>query len=212
MKLGRPHALAGLLLLGMVCWGHAGWLLGKAFVAQVLLHDAWQLSQQQDTPKRPWPWADTWPVARLHAPAHGVDWIVLEGADGSAMAFGPGRVHAPSATPSRNIVLAGHRDTHFAFLERVAVGDEIHLANEHGQRQVYRVRHLGVVDHLDTSPLAPTPKDTLTLVTCYPFGESLPGPLRYIVRAERSRQRPSGVHSPPSLGHLMKAALRSVVL
>ena len=29
---------------------------------------------------KPWPWADTWPVARLVVPSLGIDQIVLEGA------------------------------------------------------------------------------------------------------------------------------------
>jgi sortase A len=41
-----------------------------------------------------------------------------------------------------------------------------------------------VVDPSEVSVLAPTPKSTLTLVTCYPFNYIGAAPRRFIVRAE----------------------------
>jgi hypothetical protein len=49
---------------------------------------------------KPWPWADTWPIARLSAPRHGVDLFVLAGATGRTLAFGPGHVDG-TARPGR---------------------------------------------------------------------------------------------------------------
>ena len=69
-----------LVLLGLWQTGSGAWIYVKARLAQVLLQRAWAdtLAGQRDV--KPWPWADTWPVARLVVPSLGIDQIVLEGA------------------------------------------------------------------------------------------------------------------------------------
>lgn len=166
------------------------WIPLKAVVAQELLELAWAESQARQTETRPWPWADTWPVARLSLPELGQSMIVLEGAHGESLAFGPGQVlgHAAGAGP---VVIAGHRDTHFSGLRHLEQGSELKLQTRSGRWYHYRVDNVRVVDsrheRIDTSQLG---DDTLLLVTCYPF-DSLDnrGPLRYVVEA-RSGQPP----------------------
>src|SRR3954465_9020365 len=77
------------LLLAVGAWqaGRGLWIQVKASVAQVLIAQAWSRTLAGQTAVRPWSWADTWPVARLTVPRLGVEYYVLEGADGSAMAF-----------------------------------------------------------------------------------------------------------------------------
>ena len=101
------YAARILFVLGVLCLGQASWIHAKALVAQVLLRRAWAETQRGAQTARPWPWADTWPVARLRSEQHGVDLIVLEGATGEATAFAPGagRRHRP-AGPRRQ---CGHR-------------------------------------------------------------------------------------------------------
>ena len=41
----------------------------------------------------PWRWADTSPIARLEVPRLGVRRVVLAGATGAVLAFGPGHIH-----------------------------------------------------------------------------------------------------------------------
>ena len=80
--------------------------------------------------------------------------------------------------------MAGHRDTHFAFLEHLGVGDRLWLETPDGAMHRYGVRGKGVVHESDTSPLEPAAEPVLTLVTCFPFDAIQPGgPLRYVVRA-----------------------------
>jgi hypothetical protein len=58
----------------------------------------------------------------------GIDQIVLESAYGRTLAFGP--EHVESTRPlggSGSIILTGHRDTHFRFLEKLESGDVIAL-------------------------------------------------------------------------------------
>jgi len=52
----------------------------EAHLAQALVRRAWRetLAGARDT--RPWPWADTRPVARLLVPGQGVETFVLAGA------------------------------------------------------------------------------------------------------------------------------------
>jgi sortase A len=106
-----------LLAAGAAFLGRGIWIFAKAQVAQVLLAGAWETTRGGGHAVKPWPWADTWPVARLTVPRLGVEEIVLAGGHGEAMAFGPGHLGASSAPGSAgNVVLAGHRDTHFRFL------------------------------------------------------------------------------------------------
>jgi len=82
--------IAVLLLLGVWQAGHGAWIHAKAQLAQYLLQRAWTRTLEGERDARPWPWADTWPVARLRVPAHGVDLIVLDGVSGRTLAFAPG--------------------------------------------------------------------------------------------------------------------------
>jgi len=114
---------------------------------------------------------------------------VLAGASGEALAFGPGHL-SQSATPGSegNSVIAGHRDTHFAFLKHLKSGDRLQLEAQDGKIHEYRVTDLRVVLETETEVLLPTEQAMLTLITCYPFDALNPGgPLRYVVRAAMLR-------------------------
>ena len=173
-----------LSLAGAACLGSGLWIHAKAALAQVLLERAWARSLAGEERARPWPWADTWPVARLVAPRLDRSMLVLAGASGRTLAFGPAHVE-PSAPPGAadNVALAGHRDTHFAFLRDLAPGDELWLESRESRRR-YRVEEAGVFHESQTGLLERSGRAELTLITCFPFDALLPGgPLRYVVRA-----------------------------
>jgi len=183
-----------LVVGGSLLLGSGLYLPAKAALAQILMRQAW--SETGFDPVRPWPWAATWPVARLRVPALGVDQIVLAGDEGAALAFAPGHVDgtAPPGEPG-NTVLAGHRDTVFAFLGRLRLGDELDLESADGARRSYTVTGTRVVDEHDTRVLDPTAEPTLSLVTCYPLDGTRPGgPLRYVVTASATND-PSALPS-----------------
>jgi sortase A len=187
-RLGVAAVVAGSLLLtgGL-------WLPAKAAVAQVLLRAAWARSDGGSA--RPWPWARTHPVARLEVPRLGVDRIVLAGDQGAALAFAPGHVDgtAPPGTDG-NTVIAGHRDTVFAFVGELRLGDEIRVVAPGNRGRRYSVTATEVVHERDTRVLEPTLEPTLTLITCYPLDSTRPrGPLRYVVRGS-----PAGRNALPS--------------
>ena len=177
--------IGALVLGGTLSLAHGAWIPAKARLAQVLLDHAWHETQTTRAPVRPWPWADTWPVARLIAPTHKKSMVVLAGVNGAALAFGPGHL-TTSAPPgvSDNSVIAGHRDTHFAFLGSLKPGDVLQLQARDGVLHDYRVTQTRVVHETDTRVLQPSQSAMLTLITCYPFDAVVPGgPLRYVVRA-----------------------------
>jgi sortase A len=205
--MARRRIVLGLVLLGLGALVQGSWIFCKAAFAQVLLRRAWAEARAGAQQARPWPWADTWPVARLVSPGRGVDLIVLEGATGSSMAFGPGHVQG-SAQPGSlgNVALAGHRDTHFRFLRQLQRGEALWLELPNGAMQRYEVQSESVVDERDTR-LLEAPGPWLTLVTCYPFDAAIPGgPLRYVVRARpagepRSEQARAAQPEPQSQHH-----------
>ena len=180
-----------LLLIGVLQFGHGAWIQAKAWLAQELIAHAWSRTLKGETEVKPWPWADTWPVARLSAPGLGVDRYVLAGANGSAIAFGPGHLSGtPSPGDAGNSVIGGHRDTHLAFLRNVKPGDELLVERADGTRVAYQVRDALVLDKRDVWVAKQEGPNRLTLVTCYPF-EALRagGPQRFVVFAFESRNR-----------------------
>jgi sortase A len=180
--------LSGLvaLLVAMFLLGSGGWIHLKAELAQVLIARAWSAPLSADlNPAKPWPWADTHPIARIQVPGHKVDQYVLAGQQGNALAFGPGHV-SESALPGQpgTTIIAGHRDTHFDFIRDLQDGDRLSLTDREQQQYQYQVVGHYVADS-DTQSLQGN-DDDLLLVTCYPFDAINPGgPLRYVVRARQ---------------------------
>ncbi len=177
---------AALPLCGLWFIGQGAYIHAKAVLAQFLLETAWSETLDGQKEVKPWPWADTWPVARLNAPRLGASRIVLAGASGSSLAFGPGHLFN-SAIPGEdgNVIISGHRDTHFAFLSKLQAGDILQLESSDRKQLVYTITQIAIVDKNQT-PLIPTDENNkLLLITCYPF-EAIRagGPLRYVVTAE----------------------------
>ena len=176
-----PLALvtAGLLLLGQGAYIHA-----KALVAQVLLERAFARTIAGGHNVKPWPWADTWPIARIEIKRLHADAIVLAGSSGQALAFGPGHVELTPDAGERGIaVYSAHRDTHFRFLKDVIVGDEIDVTRSDGNAFRYRVDGSSVV-RFDASGIDPLSNGyELVLSTCWPFDSVISGPDRYILHA-----------------------------
>ena len=179
--------VACLLCLGFWQLGQGAYIPAKAWLAQELMQRAWTRAADDSDRQQPWPWADTWPVARLQAKSGAVDLIVLAGGSGRTLAFGPGHLSA-SALPgdSGNSVIAGHRDTHFSFLRDIEIGESLVIERISGRRHLYRVVGIDVVDSRRGSLLLDTDVPHLSLVTCYPFDEAeAGGPLRYVITAQR---------------------------
>jgi sortase A len=181
-----PTAAAAILcLIGLVLFGQGVWIHAKALLAQVLLERAFAASLAAHQPVKPWSWADTWPVARIEVPRLHRSEIALAGSSGQALAFGPGHVErTPEAGEPGTAVYAAHRDTSFAFLGDVRIGDEIDVTRRDGQRFRFRVTGTSVAPW-DASGIAPDADGRrLVLATCWPLDAKFSGPLRYLVHAE----------------------------
>lgn len=177
--------LVAVFFVGLVLIGQALWIPAKAQLAQWLLADAWSTSLQTGEAVKPWPWADHWPVARLEVPDLAVDQIVLAGDSGSVLAFGPGENMQAKRLESAARIISGHRDTHFAFLQEITVGQTLSLTDRQGEAR-YRIETIQVVDsaHVRLQPEAYP--EGLMLVTCYPFDAlSAGGTQRLVVMASR---------------------------
>jgi len=174
-----------LLLLAAGLWVKGGYIYLKAELGQFLIDRAWQQGQESEQRVKPWYWADTWPVARLMVPSQKISQTVLAGDSGQALAFGPGHTSA-SAQPGADgvVVISGHRDTHFRFLQFLQEDEQIILQNWEGQHTVYRVSSMQVVDE-DVLIAANNNVKSLMLVTCWPFDSSAANSqYRFIVHAQ----------------------------
>lgn len=201
--------MAGLVLFGGWQIGHGAYMLAKAELAQWLLEQAWHEMRMEYQAGKvaatvpPWPWADTWPMAKLHWPALDRELIVLAGASGRNLAFGPAHLSASVAPGQSGIsVIGGHRDTHFAFLQQVVPGDEFFLETVDGSRTGFQVKEIHITDvrHSRIALDAAVPK--IALVACYPFVDWQAGsPLRYLVIAEASSQKLEQV--PPTTAEML---------
>lgn len=124
-------------------------------------------------------------IGRIEIPRRGLSVMFVEGVDAGDLRRAAGHIPG-TALPGEagNIGIAGHRDTFFRALHRVRLGDTITLETRAGECR-YRVVSLHVVKPDDIGVLAATRRDTLTLVTCFPFHFIGAAPERFVVRAER---------------------------
>ena len=170
-----------LLLVSALMGLQAAWLPAKAALAQGLLETTWQQTLADGQTRRPWPWADTHAVAKLTSHRLGVSQVVLAGDSGRSLAFGPGWAES-SARPGApgTVVVSGHRDTHFRWLQALRDGDVLELQTPLGQRR-YTVEATRIADSRHER-IASIWRDQLLLVTCWPFDATAArGPLRYLV-------------------------------
>jgi sortase A len=191
----RPSRRSLLNLLSALClglslflFGQSTWIFAKAQMAQVLLERAFSQSIASGVPVKAWGWADTWPVARIEISRIQASAIVLHGSSGEALAFGPALLNETSRIGERGTaVISAHRDTHFAFLKDVKVGDLITITRDDGLVFTYRVTGTSIADWNKSGIDRNASGFNLVLSTCYPFNAITPGPLRYLVHAELVR-------------------------
>jgi len=176
-----------LLVVGMWLLGETAYMAAKAQLAQYLLEDAWQRHLADGQSHRPWPWADTSPIARLEFPLQHQSLVVLEGASGRNLAFAPAHLSA-SVKPGQQgmSVIGGHRDTHFGFLRQVQLGERFRLQSLEWGEQLFEIVSIQVTDVRDSEILLQADVPMIALVACYPFKAlDSGGPLRYLVVAQQ---------------------------
>lgn len=167
---------AGFLIAGL-------WIPVKAELAQQLLNRAWTAARDDRAPQRPWPWADTWPVAQLRLPTSDAPFTVLAGASGRNLAFGPALMDGSALPGTAGVsVIAGHRDTHFRELGKLAIGDRFEIELPDGQAFLYEAVEIDVIDAERAMLRLDADESVVVLMTCYPFEAVVAGgSLRYVV-------------------------------
>lgn len=122
-------------------------------------------------------------LGRLQIPAIRLSAMVLDGDDPWSLNGAIGHI-AGTAYPGEpgNLALAGHRDSFFRDLRKVAIGDTVIFTTLRGNFE-YCVDEIKIVDPTCAWVLAPSSQPTLTLVTCFPFDYVGTAPRRFIVRA-----------------------------
>lgn len=109
---------------------------------------------------------------------------IIEGTDEAELKRGVGH-YVRSVLPGivNNSVLAGHRDSVFSNLGKLALGDPLVVRTAAGQFS-YVVTKFRIVMADDRTVIVPTTSGILTLSTCYPFRYIGNAPKRYIVTAD----------------------------
>jgi sortase A len=124
-------------------------------------------------------------LGMLEVPRLRMSTPVVEGDDEPTLQAAVGHLpDTPLPWQPGNSALAGHRDGLFRPLRRVAVGDVITFRTTREEFH-YRVTDTTIVEPDDLRVLAPRTRDTLTLITCYPFSFVGPAPQRFVIHAER---------------------------
>jgi len=179
-------AIVAVACIGVWQIASGTYIHAKAWLAQQLIASAWTRTLEGEREVKPWPWADTWPIARLQVLDKGIDLYVLADASGRSLAFGPGYVNGTAAIGEGNTVLAGHRDTHFAFLRNLQPGDEFAIRTADGREWHFQLNETHVIDaRHERLQFDDKAGATITLLTCYPFDAIVPGgPLRYVAVAD----------------------------
>lgn len=188
MRLARRQckriAIVALALAGFWQIGSGAYIHLKAWLAQQLIASAWTRTLAGEREVKPWPWTDTWPIARLRVIEKDVDLYVLADASGRSLAFGPGHLSGTAPIGAGHTVIAGHRDTHFAFVRELDVGDELTLETTDGREWRFVLDETHVFDSRAERLRLDDSQPSLTLLTCYPFDAISPGgPLRYAALA-----------------------------
>lgn len=157
---------------------YGGWQLEQALTAPV--SSASTAASDGTTSAAPAPGAV---IGKVDIPRIGVSAVIFEGVDTERLRQGVGHIPG-TALPGRdgNVALAGHRDTFFRGLRQIQPGDLIKLTSPEAEL-VYEVDTTAVVEPQATHVLDERDGQTLTLVTCFPFGYVGPAPKRFVVFA-----------------------------
>lgn len=134
-------------------------------------------------PETPAPLVEGAAIGEIRIGRLGLRAVITEGDSDAILDRGPGHLSdTPWIGRPGNVVIAGHRDTSFRPLRNVRAGDVIDVRS-HSATKRYRVVSTRIVMPTDLSVLERGKTNSLTLLTCYPFGFIGHAPKRFAVRA-----------------------------
>ena len=169
------------------------WLLNQGpgtakvrhWISKGLLYTAWVRTQSSGEHIKPWPWAKTWPLARLSIPDLGVEHIVVAHASEKSVEFTLG--HLESSVPPGEVGNSGllvRREGYYEFLKSLKPNDLLELESLHSGKWLYRVSAVYVVPKTNTQILASSSNRRLTLISCYPCNSEKESYFRYVIVAD----------------------------
>ena len=153
-------------------------------INQGLLHTAWVRTQSSGHQVKPWPWAETVPIARLSIPSLNAKHVVLAYADHKLPTVAI--THANSSIPPGelgNSILNVSQEGYQSFLRHLKPGDVLLLESVHSGLWRYRVSTIYVVEKTNTVLIEPSLNRRLTLVSCHRCDQQQ-NRFRYVVVAE----------------------------
>jgi len=178
--------LAGVIAIGIWAWSYVRMAVFQSWGNHVLDH---RINGRSATVSRPRAAAPAPPIqngaliGRLEIPRLNVRAVVREGAGEDTLDVALGHIPG-TALPgqSGNAGIAGHRDTLFRGLRKIAKDDLIEFQTPGGSYN-YKVESTDIVKPNDVGVLAAGRRPEMTLVTCYPFYYVGSAPDRFIVKA-----------------------------
>jgi len=122
-------------------------------------------------------------VGRLVIPHLHLRAMVREGSGEDTLDLALGHIPGTAFPGQRgNVGIAGHRDTLFRGLRKIAKDDRILFQTLSGS-YLYQVETTAIVRPQDVAVLDAGDTPEMTLVTCYPFRYVGPAPRRFVVKA-----------------------------
>jgi sortase A len=133
------------------------------------------------------PLVDGQAIGEIHIARLGLSEVIGQGDSATVLRRGVGHLADTAWLGEKgNVVLAGHRDTVFRSLREIQLGDRIDVLAANKVVH-YEVQSTIVVSPQTLSVLAASDDNTLTLITCFPFGFIGAAPNRFVVRAREVR-------------------------
>ncbi|PKH01510.1 class GN sortase [Psychromonas sp. MB-3u-54] len=189
-RLSLYHKVLLIITLIAICFCAQGiYREAKAIVAQRLLSLAWVSHLEDGERHKPWPWADSVPIAQLTIAGQG-PLMVVAGTSISHLTLAPAWMVSSSGFGKvGNSVVVAHNDTHFKQLKEVHLNSLLTVNTYPNLQFNYRVIATKIVNEKELSVLKVSEQEILTLITCYPFESSLlNSELRFVVVAKRIKQ------------------------
>jgi len=181
--------LLAISLIAILLFSQGIYREGKAIVAQRLLSLAWSSYLEDGEKHKPWPWADSEPIAQLSI-AGQAPLTVLKGASVSHLAFAPAwMVSSSGFGQAGNSVVLADNDRYFKQLKDVRLNSYLTLHTYPNLQLDYQVVATKIVNEKALSVLDATDQEMLTLITSYPFASRISNSeLRFVVIAKRIKQ------------------------
>ncbi len=167
-----------LWIFGALCAGYLGFVSIEARVARAA---SYSIVQDEAVPEQRPPMAAV--MGWLEIPALSLSVPVMSDFEPNSLLRGVGHIQGTAMPGGLGTMgLAGHRDTYFRPLRRIALGMRIDVTDGSGTYH-YEVDSTEIVTPEQVRVLDIQDRPSMTLVTCYPFDYVGAAPKRFIVYA-----------------------------